>query len=660
MKEKIMMGLEDPPETEVAEIDVVNAPSFKETPDNDPLAQKWSERLKKAEKHYKKFFERVKHNRNIVQGFNWNKDPDRDIDFNVHRANLIQGTITAMLPNIYAKNPEITVTPSHDDGSLKLFCRTIETVTNKYLDKADLKTKGKSTVRSAMTCSIGAVKVTYQQQIKKDPIITERIQDAQDNLLRVEKLLMDLTDDEQRAEQELVKGELEQTLLALQEQVEVIEGDGIVIDRILTEHILIDPSVQEFWDYKNADWICQTIPMPKEDAEALFGYKFDKAKLFKGDELDDSDNDFSSTYGKDDDSRTAQVLVYEIWDRSTQRVYTMVKGCNWLCKPPYSPEAVGERWYPFFLLPYQTVDGCYIGPSLVDLLEKLQKEYNDTRDKLNEHRDLIKPGYVASNSVDEKSIKRFTSSELGEVTLIETEGNPVNQVFLPKQHPPIDPNAYDTTPVSRDWEQVSGLQDAARSTMVNAKTATEANIMQQSLSGRVAEFRDQIEDWLQDIATYTAQILLLTIGDDKVAKICGQNEFGEQINQYGYPTVVMTKQVYDWRKLTREEIYSLIELRIRAGSTGAPNKDVERTQWLQMLQVIQPMIIQIMQLQASGSDVQVMINLLKETITRFDDSLDVDEFMPQVMPQQMLPQQPVPQQEPVAGANVQPPQVQGV
>ena len=35
--------------------------------------------------------------------------------------------------------------------------------------------------------------------------------------------------------------------------------------------------------------------------------------------------------------------------------------------------------------------------------------------------------------------------------------------------------------------------------------------MQQALSGRVSEFRDQVEDWLQDLARYASQILLLEL-----------------------------------------------------------------------------------------------------------------------------------------------------
>ena len=68
---------------------------------------------------------------------------------------------------------------------------------------------------------------------------------------------------------------------------------------------------------------------------------------------------------------------------------------------------------------------------------------------------------------------------------------------MPKSYPPIDPAVYDTSAVRVDWEMVTGLQDASRASVVKPKTATEANILQQSLSGRISEFRDQVEDFLQ-------------------------------------------------------------------------------------------------------------------------------------------------------------------
>lgn len=621
------------------------APKFREPPEADPLVKKWQKRIENAKRHFRKFHERIRHNRQLVSGLDWEGDSDPGSkEFYMHRANLIHSTITGMLPNLYARNPEISVSPIVADRNLKVFCKTLETVTNRYLEDAQLKARAKSTVRAAMTCSFGVLKIIWQQDIERDPIIEQRIQDAQDNLKNVERLLMELEDDSARSEQEAVRSELEQTLAALNEQVEVVGAEGLVIDRVLTENLLVDPSVQEFSDYLNAEWIAHIVPMSRKAAEGLYGYRLDRATWYSADRKTGGGRLFGKTASNDEDVR---VCVIEIWDKQSQRVYTMAEGCDFWLREPYSPDNAGERWYPFFILPFQLVDGCFIGPSIVDLTERLQDEHNTARDRYNEHRDLIRPGYIASAEIDEKTLKRFTDSELGEITLIDAGGLPINQVIVPRQHPPIDAAAYDVSQARVDWEMVTGMQDASRSTVVKPKTATEASIMQQSLSARVSEFRDQIEDFLQQIAQYTAEILLLTIDSVRVERLMGANPV-QQVDDpiTGLPMPQVIKTVYEWPEMPREDVFDMVQLKIRAGTTGAPDKMEAQENWLKMLQVLQPMIGQIMQLQMQGISPTPLINMLKETISRFDDRIEVEDFIPDMKPNQVAPpnpEQPQPQ-----------------
>lgn len=615
---------------------------FREQPEADPLAKKWSRRVTAARRHWDSFHRRIRHNRQLVSGLDWNRDP-ADTDFYMHRANLIHSTIMGILPNIYAKNPEISVKPLHASRDLKLLCKTIETVTNRYLDDAQLKIRAKATVRAALTCSFGVLKVMYQQKIETDPLIHARIADAQDNRMRVKGLLMELEEGSGPEDEKGKQEEIGQTVASLEEKAEVGRTEGLVIDRVLTENLLIDPGIAEFWDYEQADWMIQIVPMKKAIAEGLYGYKLDKATIYKNwadrSSLTGSGRLFSGekqTY--DDDS---QICILEIWDKQSQRVYTMAEGCEFWLREPYSPPKVGERWYPFFLLPFQTVDGRFVGPSIVDLTERLQNEHNTARDRYNEHRDLIKPGYIASAELNERTLKRFTDSELGEITLIDSEGQPIQQAIMPKSYPPIDPALYDTAQVRLDWEMVTGLQDASRSSVVKPKTATEANILQQSLSGRVSEFRDQVEDFLQQIAQYTAEILIQELQPQQVEKIMGPHKKGELrdvINPVtGKPVIGVVELAYDWPQLSRDEVFELVQLKIRAGTTGVPDDLDRQESWTKLLPVIQPLISQIMQFQMQGINPAALISLLKETVIRFDDKLDIEEFVPQLEAKQPMP-----------------------
>jgi hypothetical protein len=155
--------------------------------ENQALQQKWIARIAHARAHWNAFHRRVKHNRNTVAGFDWNADPTSK-DFYSLRANLIHGTISAVLPNVYARNPEISTTAVHAGADIKLFCKTLEKVTNRSLERAQLKNRAKSTVRAALTCSFGILKVMYQRDASEDAYIQGRINDAQENLLAIADL----------------------------------------------------------------------------------------------------------------------------------------------------------------------------------------------------------------------------------------------------------------------------------------------------------------------------------------------------------------------------------------------------------------------------------------------------------------------------------------
>lgn len=597
---------------------------YRETPPTDELAKKWSQRIAGARQHWEKFHKRVHHNRRVVAGFDWTADP-KSKDFYKLRANLIHGTITAILPQIYARNPEMSVTANYKVENLKLFCQTLEKVTNTSLEKADLKGRAKATVRSALTTSFGLVKVMYQRDLNTDPVITARINDTQDNIAEVERLLADIDDPEQRGGLEAKRAELDQIMAGLNEQTEVSAAEGLVIDRVLTENLLVDPSVVEFFDYKDADWMAQVIPMKKAQAEATYKLKLDKAKAYEtAGKPEARDHRFASGSKSLDEDR--QIAVIEVWDKVTQRVYTLAEGCDFWLREPYSPPKVGERWYPFFLLPYQLVDGQFVAPSLVDLTEKMQDEHNAARDNFNEHRKLAKPGWIAGGDISEKTIKRYTDSEIGEITIIDTEGKPLSQVIVPRQHPPIDPAVYDTSIVRQDWELVTGVQDSQRGSIVKAKTATEANIMQQGLSARVGEFRDQVEDWLQELSQFAAQILLQEMTPAQVERIMGPPVIKQQ--DIGGVMVEVPEKTYDWPELSREDVFDMVSMRIRAGTTGAPNKLEQQDSWGKLLPVIQNLVTQVMQVQAAGQDAEPLVNLLRETVNRFDERIEIEQLIP--------------------------------
>ena len=608
----------------------------------DPLAERWHKRIEAARKHWKRFYERCEHNRRVVENICWDAEAD-EVDFNPRRANLIMAAIGSIMPNLYAKNPEISVVPVRDrdadSGRLDKFTSTLEQVLNRYFEMSKLKQRAKAAVRSALTCSYGIVKVVYSKDMDRDPLIRSRLQDAQDNLNRIDGLLSRLQDDDGRAELEAQKAELEETIKGLQSESEPLVLEGLVIDRVLTDQLIIDPTVVDFDDYVQADWMCQMVPMRRETAEELYKVKLPSARCYEGDlnkAYQRAGEKSSAVSGRENHDADDMLMIYEVWDRISQRVYTLCDGCNYFLREPYSPEKVGGRWYPFFLLPYNQVDGKFVAQSLVDSMEKLQDEHNDTRDAFAKHRSFCKPGYITGAEVDEKSITKFAVADLGEITVLNNaEGQDLRSIIQPKTYPPIDQALYDTSLIRQDIEQVTGLQDAMRQSVVKPKTATEAQIMQQGLSSRVSAFRDSVEDWLTEIASDTAQILLRQLTEEDVRIVCG-----DPVQVVDPVTGVVTEnKPYEWPSLSMEQVAKLVKVKIVAGSTGAPNRLEDQENWGKLLPTLMQLVQMLYQLKSSGADCTPIETLLAETVRRYDDRFDPDLLIPNIQSAMQMRQQ---------------------
>lgn len=621
----------DPPSIPDAKM---SAPS-QAVDDTDPLVTTWFARIKEAEKHWERMHQRMRHNRKLVRGIDDTVSPDKP-EYNKERANLIQSTITVVLSKVYAKNPEMAAEPTNKAKNLRLFADTVSTVTQKMLESAKLKKKAKATVRGAMTCAFGIVKQQYQRDMKTDPVIKARIEDAQENILRIESLLKDIEDPQQRSDTESKKRELEETLASLQQAPEVVAAEGLVLDRVPSDRLLVDPAVEDIWEYESSDYMVEIIPMRKSKAQGLFpDYDLSHATPFKvGDVGKDHTDRRMYSAGTGDPVNDPMVKVYEAWSKVDNRIYTLIAGCTkQFARKPYTPEKRGERWWPYFILPFQSVDGEFTSQSLVDVLERLQGEHNETRDKFAEVRRNIKPHFTASGDLKEKDITIMNHPQIGEIVVVNANGVPLDQLIQQAKQLQVDPAVYDTSPIRADWEQVSGLQDAARSVVVEPKTATEAAISNQSLAARVAEFRDQIEDWLTEIAQDASELCLLNMTPAQVETIMGQptppapEEVAAAIVAGREPPPPAPS--FEWpQEATPDTVFNLVELSIRAGSTAAPNKLEAQEAWSKALALLGPMIDKIRQIDAMGGDSTPERELVKETAARFDETIDVERFLP--------------------------------
>ena len=586
----------------------------KDTPElserDKALAKKWGKRLETALKTQtkEKTEERYKKLRKYVRG-----DVGGDDSPGLVRTNIIHSNFAAILPQIYAKNPEIAVTPTEAAGPsaewVPGFCKTLQSVLNRvFIKDAKLKPRAKAAIRAAMTTSIGWAKVSWQKDIKTDPLIETRLADSQDNLQRIRHLISEIEEDDgSKCDLDAQQAELEQQIAAIEQQAEVTVVSGIAIDRCLTEDIFIlDETLYDFDGYPQSAAIAHRVWMTTEDYEQTFGKEPPKtANKYGGDKKERK----SST----EESNVELVAVFEAWDHISNRVYTLCAGADEWAREPYTPEVLGRRFYPFFALAFNPVDGSIKPLSDTELLIELQDEYNTTRTNFAEHRKENVPTrvYRKGGDMTDADIKALSNRKANQWVGI--EGNPdtplQNDIAI-LQNPPVDPATYDVQPILRDAEMVLGAGDAAKGYISKSKTLGEAEIMAEGLRSRIAERSDVVEDWIAEMAQFAAELCLQQMTLEQVKRIAGEDAV--------------------WPQMSKADVFDLVQIEIRAGSTGRPNKAKEREQWGQMLPQIQKSVEQIMQLREAGQNdmAETVMKLLEETLRRFDERIDIESFLP--------------------------------
>lgn len=545
-----------------------------------------------------------------------NDESKEDGEGGLVRVNLIGSVVDTLLPSIYAKAPEIAVTLDDrvSKGDYEMYARfgkTLQDALNTFMVKeAKLKARGKSAVRTAITTTIGWTKIVFQKDVREDPVIRGRINDTQDNIERI-KALIEETGREggECAEHEAKLFELQKQTESLQKEIEVVVSEGLVIDSVAAEDLIIlDASCRDIDDFEQASDIAHRIRMTVEAFKTQFKMEPPKgAKLYTS-----AAGDAESTSGEvDGDDKL--VVVYEVWSHKDLTVYTLIEGCHQYIRPPYQPKMLGQRWYPFFALQLRRVSGVKYPLSLVEQLIELQDEYSTRRTNAAEHRKknipvrlLNKASGITDEEVSNIANRSITTDVIG-VTMDRAEPLQSQLGSLPEI--PYNPQMYDTSDIMRDIEMVGNTQDAARGAINKAKTATEAEIMSMGMQSRTSESIDVVEDWLTEQATYSAQLLLQNITPEQI-----KERFGEEAI---------------WPALTKRQMFAMVNISIRAGSTARPNKMRERDQWIQIMPIIQGALEKIALFRQQGAQdmVDTTVKLLDETLQRFDERMDAKALL---------------------------------
>lgn len=85
-----------------------------------------------------------------------------------------------------------------------------------------------------------------------------------------------------------------------------------------------------------------------------------------------------------------------------------------------------------------------------------------------------------------------------------------------------------------------------------------------------------------------------------------------------------------WPEISRKQIFDMVQLKVRVGSSGKPNAAQETERWLKMLPQLRESLLAIVDMKEAGKDDQaeILTTLLRETLERFEERIDLDSLIP--------------------------------
>lgn len=565
--------------------------------------------------------------------------------------NLIGSFIDILVSFLYARNPDVSCkkAPQVDNRGTKRsddFAKTMELVVSRLWKKARLKTPAKRAVRSALSVGVGWFKAVLICDSPQNPEMQNDMNDLRDNLAELEATKAAIADidgaDSTDIDDQIAKvNELQESL---EQKVEVTIRKYLAVDFVAAQNMQVSLDVENTEDYLDADWNANAIYILKSELMTKFPRLLkadvDSATCYyqraekdlepltdvvpfagSGQQLN---ADYAEQYTTDttgggssgEQNGPAFAKIVELWDKRTDHIKTMAQGVKKWAKEPYEPSYPSSRFYPYFRLSFFEVDGARHPQSLSWRMHKLQDEYSRSRSNWRLTRERSIPGIIFDNTnieeSDAKKLERGVHQELIGIKPINPE-KPINASFAEKPVAKVDPRLFDNQPIQSDMEKIGGVQEALQSSVQTPKTATEAGIEQSGFASRTTSDRDSLEDVLTDLANYTAEQALGALSVMDAQRIAGSSAF--------WPA-----------GMDIDDLLTMVEIEIKAGTTGKPGVDQDKQAWGVILPVLKEAIVQISQLIQAGQIpvAKALSELVRKTMQIMGDDTDPELFIPAI------------------------------
>ena len=498
----------------------------------------------------------------LYRGRQWPKTTATNEDLIV--VNLAFSTVNVIAPSVSVNHPKIVVSATQEEDQDR--AAFVEAVVNYLWRHHDFRKPFRRAVKDFLITGHAWMKVGWkfveQERTLSDSEREEMLDDAilEADAFAVENIAMagDLPTDE-----EITVNIPETTMMVVEDQP--------FIERVSPFDIYIDP---EATCIEDAQWICQRIVRPLEEAKKDKRYKASVRKRLQADGIlypmfQNRQIQEQEQYLADED----RVAIYEYYDiaENTMSVFSQASE-EFLVDPMPMPYAYGQ---PFVMLRNYDIPDFFYPMGDLESIESLQLELDKTRTQLINARKRYARKYLYhERSFGPEGREALESDQDGRLVPVVDENKPLQEVVVPMPQTPLSPEIYNTSAIiEQDINTVSGVSEYARGSMPEIRrTATEASIIADAGNARAADKLAIIEISIGQLARRVIQLMQQFMTGEQMARIAGK---GGQDMFFTY---------------SRDDIIGEFDFTVEGGSTQPLNDTIRKTQAVSLLNAMAPLV----------------------------------------------------------------------
>ena len=447
--------------------------------------------------------------------------------------NIAFSTVNVISPSISVNYPKITVNAVSPDNAANAVIA--EAVVNYWWKKRDIRTQFRRAVKDMLTFGHGWVKVGYRF---------------------VEEEAMSMEDEE--FSDAAIEGGKETSNL-------VIREDAPFAERVSPHDVFVDPDATSMSDIK---WIAQRIRRPiseiKNDKRYIKAAR-DKVQVMAVSKYSDD-----PSRKKVHDKNVGYAEIWEFYDilSGTMSIFCETAD-QFLVKPIKMPYSFGQ---PFVMIRNYDVPDMFYPIGDLESIEPLQRELNETRSQMMNHRKKFSRKYLYKESAFDQLGRSALESDEDNVMVPVVSDEALGGVVTAFPAVINPPEFYNqSNMIIGDIDRISGVSEFQRGAVSEIRrTATESSLLQDAANARTSDKLAVVEQSIAEVGRRMMQLAQQFMTGEQVARVTGKD--GEPM----------------WVTFDRDYLAGDFDFEVAAGSTQPHNESFKRQMALQMVDAMAP------------------------------------------------------------------------